>query len=188
MAVQVPPVTWRRDHVGLPLRLRGAWRRRSHGVVRSTAVHCYEHKRYLKHFKRYLKHLSMTNNNERRLRAGGGGGPLSRGAPAVTLGRTGTGSASPGGAHSRRLTILMSVPLPVWRHGAKTILVLPSSRCDQCLSRCISMLLPFPVLLCTPLIPHNILLCWFSRAIAGFLRHLSGLRLSRISFEPLTAF
>ena len=69
MAVQVPPVTWRRDHVGLPLRLRGAWRRRSHGVVRSTAVHCYEHKRYLKHFKRYLKHLSMTNNNERRLHA-----------------------------------------------------------------------------------------------------------------------
>ena len=77
-----------------------AWRRRSHEVVRSTAVHCYEHKQYPKHFNRYLKHMSMTNKNERRLRASEAGDPLSRVAPAVT-GRTGTGSASPGGARSR---------------------------------------------------------------------------------------
>ena len=32
----------------------------------------------------------------------------------------------------------------------------------------ISMLLPFPVLPRTPLIPHNIFLCWFSRAIPRF--------------------
>ena len=48
------------------------------------------------------------------------------------------------------------------------------------------MLLPFTVLACTLLILHNIFLYWFSRSIPRFFRHLSGLRLAKISFKPLT--
>ena len=56
-------------------------------------------------------------------------------------------------------------------------------------------LMPFPIYFnavalssLTPhsCIPHNILFCWFSRAIARFLRYLSDL--SKISFESFTAF
>ena len=66
----------------------------------------------------YLKHLSMTNNNERRLRASEAGGPLSRVAPAVTRPdlhgfHLAWWRAQPAGSPS-----LMSVPLAVLRHGA----------------------------------------------------------------------
>ena len=50
------------------------------------------------------------------------------------------------------------------------------------------MLFPFPILPRTPLIPHNIFLCWLFRAVARFFMYLSDLRLSEISFEPLTDF
>ena len=92
-----------------------AWRRRSHGVARSTAVHCCEHKQYLKHVKRYFKYLPMTNNSAACV--GGRRPSVPCRAAAVTQpgSRLGWWRAQPTGAPS-----LMSVPFAVRRHGSKS--------------------------------------------------------------------
>ena len=77
-------------------------------------MHCYEHKRYLKHFKRHLKHLSMTNNSERRPRAREAAEALRlAGLPPWHSAGPAPAPPQPAACAAGRLTVVMSVPLAI---------------------------------------------------------------------------